>query len=296
MMSRSWIGLLLNCLVAAIVPALGNAWLADDSLAGITAASRLQFNPLLAPLLSPYPLAPTVFRGAEPHEVFRRGRTEPAVRHPGVPEVALIGDSISIGYAPAVRAVLSGSYDVLRPGGDMHNWYSSTEGLRELPRLFPGTAAVTVFNFGLWDLAYRYPVLDDLYNCDFSRGHLSTDAIQYEKNLGAIASYIRAHSTVVIWVDTTPIPPGNECRYPGAEIPYNAIADRVMSASGFYILTLHPDTSYRKPVHNVHFYYPGYFALGHQVAVCILTAARGGSTSDCRSPHVPTGAEKAGRP
>ena len=295
-MRRSWMDVLLSSLIAACVLALGDVWLSDDSLTGITAASSLQFRPLLAPLLSPYPLVPTVYRGAEPHAVYRRSRAEPVAHHPAVPEVALIGDSISIGYAPAVRADLSGTYDVVRPGGEMHNWYSSAEGLRELPRLFPDAADVTVFNFGLWDLAYRYPIPDDPYNCDFTLGHLSTDAAHYEKNLLAIASYVRAHSGVVIWVDTTPIPPGNECRHPGAELPYNLIADRVMSGSGFYILTLHPDPSYRKPVHNVHFYYPGYLALGHQVAACIVTAVHGGSTPDCRSPRPQAGAAKAGRP
>src|SRR5437016_4351852 len=79
---------------------------------------------------------------------------------PALPNVMLIGDSISIGYTLDVRTLLAGKANVMRPmaasGKGTYNGGSTIVGLKELNRwLGDYKYSVIHFNWGLHDVHHR---------------------------------------------------------------------------------------------------------------------------------------------
>src|SRR5689334_16543895 len=79
---------------------------------------------------------------------------------PALPNVMVIGDSISIGYGPDVRKLLAGKANVFRPvradGKNAENGGSTYFGLRDLDRwLGSYKYSVIHFNWGLHDVHHR---------------------------------------------------------------------------------------------------------------------------------------------
>jgi hypothetical protein len=74
---------------------------------------------------------------------------------PGLPNVLIVGDSISIGYTKPVAELLKDVANVQRPNA---NCGDTTSGLNSLTRWLGETKwDVIHFNWGLWDLCYRHP-------------------------------------------------------------------------------------------------------------------------------------------
>jgi hypothetical protein len=72
------------------------------------------------------------------------------VGDPSLPRVLLIGDSISMGYTPGVRALLADQVNVHRPAA---NCGATFIGLRDLDKWLNGkTWDIIHFNFGVHDL------------------------------------------------------------------------------------------------------------------------------------------------
>src|SRR4051812_5106255 len=75
---------------------------------------------------------------------------------PRLPNVLLIGDSISIGYTRAVRSQLAGKANVFRPmhGKAPDNFGDTRIGLRKIDAALAAQKKWDVihFNWGLWDL------------------------------------------------------------------------------------------------------------------------------------------------
>jgi len=80
--------------------------------------------------------------------------------NPSLPNVLILGDSVSIGYTPEVRSLLSGKANVYRPlsadGMGAENCGDTTFGLANLDSWLAMAPhwSVIHFNFGLHDLEH----------------------------------------------------------------------------------------------------------------------------------------------
>lgn len=192
---------------------------------------------------------------------------------PALPRVLLIGDSISIGYTPAVRKALDGVANVLRPPLNT-GW--TARGLDQFERIVgPRPWDVIHFNFGLHDLK--------VMNGDFANPEYQVPLEAYEANLERLVAQLLPRTRKLIWCTTTPVPENSAGRIAADEIRYNAAAARVMAKHQIPIHDLHRHiishlSEYQRPA-NVHFNKEGYDFLGERVAESIrqALAAPGGS-------------------
>src|SRR6476620_12408491 len=81
---------------------------------------------------------------------------------PKLPNVLVIGDSISLGYTPPLREMMRGAANVIHPmredGKLPVNCQSTVTGMTDLKKWLGSTKwAVIHFNWGLHDLCYRNP-------------------------------------------------------------------------------------------------------------------------------------------
>lgn len=146
--------------------------------------------------------------------------------------VLLIGDSITggfensvAGYAPAVRALLTGEAQVdtlPENGGDSDNL------LTRLPGWLGDTHYDAIhFNCGLHDIKRPH-------------GHagIQVPLQAYEANLHRLVHLLRQRTTTLIWGRTTPVLDGQPAptkdfdRYNADIDAYNRVADRVMAEYG----------------------------------------------------------------
>ena len=190
---------------------------------------------------------------------------------PGLPRVLLIGDSISIGYTRAVRAILVDRANVHRPG---ENCGDTAYGLERIDDwLGQGPWAVIHFNFGLHDLKF----LDAQGNyVPPGLGRQVASPEEYGQNLRALVQRLQRTGARLIFATTTPVPAGSAGRQEGGEQAYNAAARRVMEDLGVTVNDLHalvrtgpPDTQLPR---NVHFTPAGSAHLARAVAARIQTA------------------------
>lgn len=111
---------------------------------------------------------------------------------PGLSRALLIGDSISIGYTPAVRELLHGKANVHRipiNGGP------TTTGLQNLDKWLGGAHwDVIHFNFGLHDLKLM------------ESGKHQVELPEYQRNLRDMVATMKKTGAVLIWASTTPVP------------------------------------------------------------------------------------------
>lgn len=192
-----------------------------------------------------------------------------------LPNVLILGDSISIGYTRQVREGLSGKANVIRPNA---NCGDTRHGLAQIETwLGDGNWQVIHFNWGLHDLCYRNPELKTPGQRDKVNGTLSVPLTEYEKNLETLVERLKQTGAKLIFANTTLVPEGEAGRFPGDEIKYNAAAQRVMEKHGVPINDLHATTQAFPPAMfagpgNVHFSAEGSAKLAGQV-VAQVTAA-----------------------
>lgn len=198
----------------------------------------------------------------------------------GLPKVLILGDSISIGYFPAVKAVLQGQASVSRPNT---NCGDTPRGLREINKWLGDTKwDVIHFNWGLWDLCYRNPESKNQGNRDKVNGKLSVTPEDYEKNLNALVDRLQKTGAALIWASTTLVPDGEAGRFVGDDVKYNAIAAKVMAERGIPINDLHATSAafdpslFTKPG-DVHFKKAGSEKLAVEVVRSIQAKLPAGS-------------------
>lgn len=196
--------------------------------------------------------------------------------NPDLPNVLLIGDSISIGYTLPVRKLLQDKANVfraMRAGGKrVDNCGDTRIGLKNID-LWLGTTHWDVihFNWGLWDLCYRNPESKAQGNRDKTHGKLSVPPEEYETNLERLVNRLKATGAQLIWASTTLVPPGEVGRFEGDDVKYNAIAARVMKRHGIPTDDLHALTKnfggkFSVGPGDVHFTAEGSRKLAEQVA------------------------------
>jgi hypothetical protein len=227
---------------------------------------------LIAALL----LAPPVLKAVEFYtpEQDKGGMTEAVSIDESLPNVLIIGDSISIGYTRQVRDGLRGKANVIRPNTNCGN---TQMGLRGLKRWI-GTNhwAVIHFNWGLWDLCYRNPQSKNQGQRDKVNGKLSTSLEDYEKNLETLVLQLKDTGATLIWASTTVIPEGEAGRFAGDEVKYNVVAERVMKKYGVQIDDLYATSKVLSPEctkpGDVHYTSEGYAQLAAQVVAKLSEA------------------------
>jgi acyl-CoA thioesterase-1 len=191
-----------------------------------------------------------------------------------VPRVLIIGDSISAGYTPIVKAMLKGKAEVIHAPG---NSESTARGLEKLDAWL-GTNAwdVVHFNWGLHDMKY---IDAQTKMTDVSKGKQWVPVERYESNLKTLVQRLKKTGAKLVWCSTTPVPDGVFGRIPGQETVYNAAALRVMQAENVPVDDLCAFVG--SPEHrlalgglpkDVHYKVVGYQALAAEVAKSIKQA------------------------
>ena len=203
------------------------------------------------------------------------------VDDPALPSVLLIGDSISKGYAPIVRAHLAKKANVHWP---LENCHATSDGLARLDTWVEGRRwDVIHFNWGLHDLKYVHA--GALAAPDVGRRVTPLDA--YERNLDRLVSRLEANGATLVWASTTPIPPGCTGRVHGDAASYNAAALRVMRHHRVQVNDLHafalPRLHQLQKPRDVHFTTAGSAALAARVAQTIETALGGPGEAAARA-------------
>jgi acyl-CoA thioesterase-1 len=190
---------------------------------------------------------------------------------PKLPRVLLIGDSISIGYTLPVRELLRGKANVHRIPT---NGGPTTRGVDSLAAwLGDGPWDVIHFNWGLHDLKYVGPDGTTLADPKAPGSRQQVPPAEYEAHLRQLVKQLQGTKARLIWCSTTPVPEGSTGRVAGDEVPYNAIAAKVMQEAG---VTINDLATFAKPrlaeiqrPANVHFTDAGSKVLAEQVAKAI---------------------------
>jgi hypothetical protein len=151
-----------------------------------------------------------------------KGKPKPCNRvTDGLPDVLILGDSISIGYTPVAAKILEGVANVYRP--EM-NCSSSVVYLENLDQWLGGKEWDLIhFNCGLHDINRNN---NEIIN-RASKRRVNLD--EYKENLQQISKTISASSKIAIWASTTPVPDDASSRAQGDEVKYNEIAERIMN-------------------------------------------------------------------
>ncbi|MEI6892151.1 MAG: SGNH/GDSL hydrolase family protein [Pontiella sp.] len=188
---------------------------------------------------------------------------------PNLPNVLLIGDSISNAYTVEVRKQLHGKANVFRIPS---NGKDSAYGLQKLNGWI-GTRdwEVIHFNWGLWDLCYRNPKAKTQGHRDKVNGTQSVPPEQYKDNIEQIVARLKKTEAVLIWCTTTPVPEGEVGRKLGDDLKYNRIAAAIMKANGVQINDLHAHAllkyaEIQKQKGDVHYSKEGSTYLAEKVA------------------------------
>ncbi len=178
---------------------------------------------------------------------------------PDLPNILLIGDSISIYYTDTVRRLLKGHADVFRTPMGPGKAETLFESLDDF--LKSSQWDVIHFNSGLHDFARTEGTPEDLEI--------------YRNNLKTIIKKLRATEAKLIWGNTTPVPVKAIASSDERCKNYNAVAAELMAEEDIPVNDLYsailPDHSqYWTAPNNIHFNSLGSALLGRRVANAIL--------------------------
>ncbi|MSU50484.1 MAG: SGNH/GDSL hydrolase family protein [Opitutus sp.] len=204
---------------------------------------------------------------------------------PALPNVLILGDSISIGYTRAVRAQLAGRANVFRPLNPARtgaeNCRDTVYGLTKIDSWISGTRwDVIHFNWGLWDLCYRNPAVNNQGNRDKVGGKIAVPIEAYSRHLEQLVAKLAATGATLVWANTTVVPDDELGRFKGDERRYNDAAAVVMARRGIAIDDLHAASAAFTPAMfrargDVHPTDAGYDKLATVVAYAVTEALAG---------------------
>lgn len=203
---------------------------------------------------------------------------EPPVVQEGLPNVLLIGDSISIGYMLPAREDLKGIANVFRPPT---NCGPTTNGVANLDSwLGDRKWDVIHFNFGLHDLKYMGPNGKNLADPKSPDSKAQVAIDDYAANLKKIATRLKKTGATVIWRQTTPVPEGAKGRVVGDSKKYNEVAAKVMEEVGGIQTDAMYDFAIKEVPNlpgNVHYSPEGSKKLGKHVGEVVRKAIAAGA-------------------
>lgn len=195
---------------------------------------------------------------------------------PALPNVLLLGDSISVGYTLGVRARLAGRANVFRPllpdGSGPENCEGTTLSVQRIEHWLAGRKwDVIHFNWGLHDLKHVKHA-GTSQNSDNPADPVQATVPVYVENLRQILSRLQATGARLVFATTTPVAPDtrNPFRAPDSPRAYNAAAVALMKThdirvNDLFALTAPKLTEWQLP-RNVHFTPAGSEALATEVA------------------------------
>jgi arylsulfatase A len=188
---------------------------------------------------------------------------------PSLPNVLIIGDSISIGYTPFVVDSLAGKANVYRiPTNAQHTGV----GLDNLYKWLGSVKwDVIYFNWGLHDICYRNPLSKNQGNRDKINGQLTTSPAEYADNLRQLVKQLQRCRASLIWASTIPVPDNEAGRFKSDVPKYNKIAAGIMTENNItvddlYSYALQRIDDIQLPGGNVHFSREGSRYLAEKVA------------------------------
>ena len=195
--------------------------------------------------------------------------------NPELPNVLIIGDSISIGYTVAVRKLLDGKADVFRPNT---NCQFSSHGVANIKRWLGGTKwDVIHFNFGIWDTHFMHKGRLTLDRAKYAKNALTrrVTTTGYVANLSKILAVLKTTDAKLIWASTTPwVSYGEDTK--ALIVQNNSAAAGLMKKEGVAVNDLHslavPKLKDWHAKDGVHFTAQGYEGLGKQAAAAIARA------------------------
>jgi acyl-CoA thioesterase-1 len=200
----------------------------------------------------------------------------------GLPNVLIIGDSISMGYTKYVKEMLKGKANVFRPtheNGSFLNCHGTTRGVERMDEwLSINKWDVIHFNFGLHDLKHVDPLTGK--NSTDPKHPQQADLKIYKKNMEQLVGKLKATEAKLIFATTTPFPDLPYGPYRRANQPqkYNRVALRIMKKNDIAINNLHdfclPQLEHLQIPDNVHFTDHGSKLLAEQVVASIMHALR----------------------
>lgn len=196
-----------------------------------------------------------------------------------LPNVLILGDSISIGYTPYVKRLLKEKANVFRPTnakGRPENCAGTVNGIKQIDRWLAangGQWSVIHFNFGLHDL--KRVNAKTKKNSNNPDDPYQSNPELYKQQLTEIVKKLLATKAKLIFATTTPVPAGGVKPYRDVKDPekYNLIAKEIMEEHNIEVndLFAFADPKMKEiqiPV-NVHFTKKGSEALGKKVVDAI---------------------------
>jgi|GEM_PF-959909 len=179
----------------------------------------------------------------------------PATANEEQPHVLLMGDSISLGYTPAVIEMLADEFEVTRIKG---NGRDAAFGATNIDKWIEATTNnppdIIHFNWGLWDLCYRNPKSKNQGKRDKVDGTITHTPEQYREHLVTIVDRLQKTDALLIWRNTSPVPEGEAGRKLGDDLVYNKVAAELMRERGIRIHDFHAEAL---PIHAEHATKPG---------------------------------------
>jgi len=190
---------------------------------------------------------------------------------PPLPQMLIIGDSISIGYFKPLQEKLKDISVITHNEGNAQH---TANGLKKLDEWLGNTRwDVIHFNFGLHDLKY---IDEQGKNTSAETGKQQIPIDQYERNLDEIVQRLKKTGAKLIFATTTPVPDGTGIRVKGDAVIYNRAAERAMKKHGVQINDLYsfalPRLDEIQRPQNVHFNPKGSELLAERCAKSILEA------------------------
>ena len=169
-----------------------------------------------------------------------------------LPNILVIGDSISIGITGPLSRALFDEYDVFHPADNCRNSYFTLHNLDrwlDMPR-YAENLEIIVWNNGIWDSLF-----DDWDIGEDPREWFGVSIEEYEENIIQIAEKMEATGKRIIFFTTTEIVGGPFKK--GMEIELNEIAKRVLPNYGIEIIDMYQiaiDERAEHPIsYDVHF-------------------------------------------
>lgn len=181
-----------------------------------------------------------------------------------LPNLLVIGDSISIGYTPYLGAQMQ-DFNVNHP---TENCQNTTKTLAHLDAYLTESAGsrVIVWNNGNWNARDMSTFDPSSPNPEWA----GTALIQYEQELIEIAQKLVATSAKIFFVTTTSTIPGNPLYIAGRAEAQNAVAKSVLPQMGITVIDLYefqlPHTDWFLAPNDVHFKDYGYANLATFIA------------------------------
>lgn len=193
--------------------------------------------------------------------------------HEDLPNVLLIGDSISMGYTSFVQELLKGKANVFRPvldNGEPENCGGTIFGVTNIDKWIGNKKWNAIhFNFGLHDLKHVDPVSGQASLKP--NDPVQADIGLYSENLVFIVDRLKKTGAKLIFATTTPVPEKTKSplRVPKDVLLYNKAALQIMKkekvmVNDLYSFILPGINEFQFP-NNVHFNQKGYAALAEEV-------------------------------